>query len=61
MTASNAAPHPARGARIHAAIAACPAGRAVKLAAVSAGENAFLSGPLALTGSDGRDGPSAER
>ena len=37
-------------ARIQAAISACPAGQAVKLVTGSAGENAFLSGPLTLTG-----------
>ena len=37
-------------ARIQAAIAACPAGQAVKLVAGSQGQNAFLSGPLNLTG-----------
>ncbi|MBV8380532.1 MAG: polygalacturonase [Paucibacter sp.] len=37
-------------ARIQAAINACPAGQAVKLVAGSAGQNAFLSGPLTLTG-----------
>jgi polygalacturonase len=37
-------------ARIQAAITACPAGQAVKLVTGSNGENAFLSGPLTLTG-----------
>ncbi|MBB5189914.1 polygalacturonase [Silvimonas terrae] len=34
--------------RIQAAITACPSGQAVKLVAGSAGQNAFLSGPLTL-------------
>ena len=38
-------------ARIQAAIAACPAGQAVKLVTGSQSENAFLSGPLSLSGS----------
>jgi len=38
-------------ARIQAAIAACPAGQAVKLVTGSQGENALLSGPLSLSGS----------
>ena len=37
-------------ARIQSAIAACPAGQAVKLVAGGSGQNAFLSGPLNLTG-----------
>ncbi|TFW31314.1 glycoside hydrolase family 28 protein [Massilia horti] len=37
-------------ARIQAAINACPAGQAVKLVVGSQGENAFLSGPIALAG-----------
>lgn len=35
-------------ARLQAALDACPAGQAVKLVAGSAGQNAFLSGPLTL-------------
>jgi polygalacturonase len=38
-------------ARIQAAINACPAGQAVKLVVGSQGENAFLSGPITLSGS----------
>ncbi|WP_157160267.1 glycosyl hydrolase family 28 protein [Cupriavidus sp. BIS7] len=37
-------------ARIQAAITACPAGQAVKLVTGSHGENAFLSGPITLSG-----------
>jgi polygalacturonase len=44
------APSQPDAARIQAAINACPAGQAVKLVVGSAGENAFLSGPLTLTG-----------